>query len=86
MEEITADPKGIEKLLEGLNVHKAPGPDGLDAIVLKELTSVVHIFHLSWHLFIFNESLAQGNVPDDWREANLSPVFKKRRKMRCCEL
>ena len=26
---------------------------------------------------IYNESLAQGNVPDDWRHANVSPVFKK---------
>ena len=29
---------------------------------------------------IYNESLAQGNVPDDWRHANVSPVFKKGEK------
>ena len=29
MGEITVDPKGVLKLLNGLKVHKAPGPDGL---------------------------------------------------------
>ena len=29
---------------------------------------------------IYNESLARGNVPDEWRKANVSPVFKKGEK------
>ena len=29
---------------------------------------------------IFNESLARGDVPDEWRQANVSPVFKKGEK------
>ena len=29
---------------------------------------------------IYNESLAQGNTPDDWRQANVSPDFKKGEK------
>ena len=73
MGEITVDPKGVGKLLDGLNVHKAPGPDGLNARVLKLCsTQISPILAL-----IYNESLAQGNVPDDWRHANVSPVFKK---------
>ena len=63
----------VVKLLDGFNVHKAPGQDGLNASVLKECcTQISHILAL-----IYNESLAQGNVPDDWRQANVSPVFKK---------
>ena len=27
--------------------------------------------------YIFNETLAQGAVPDDWRLANVTLVFKK---------
>ena len=27
---------------------------------------------------IFNESLAQGTVSDDWRQANVAPIFNKR--------
>ena len=33
--DITVDPKGVTKLLDGLNVHKTPGLDGLNAKVLK---------------------------------------------------
>ena len=30
---------------------------------------------------IFNESFAWGDVPDEWRQANVSPVFKKGEKV-----
>ena len=36
MGEMTGDPKGVTKLLDGHNLHKAPGPDGLIARVIKE--------------------------------------------------
>ena len=73
MGEITVYPKGVAKLLDGLNVQKAPGPDGLNARVLKECsTQISPILAL-----IYNESLAQGNVADDWRHANVFLVFKK---------
>ena len=72
MGDITVDPKGVDKLFDGLNVHKAPGPDGLNTKVLKECSSEVSpILEL-----IFNESLARGNVLDEWRQTNVSPVFK----------
>ena len=64
MGDITVYPKGVAKLLDGLNVHKASGPDGLNARVLKD----------------YKESLAPGNVPDEWRQANVFPVFKKGEK------
>ena len=28
----------------------------------------------------YYESLARGDVPDEWRQANVSPVFKKGEK------
>ena len=43
--------------------------------MLKECSSeIAHILAL-----IYNESLAQGTVPDDWRQANVAPGFKKER-------
>ena len=45
MGEITVDPKGVFKLLNGLNIIKASGPDGLSARVLKECSSEIF---LSW--------------------------------------
>ena len=29
---------------------------------------------------IYNETLAQGTVPDDWRQASVAPIFKKGEK------
>ena len=75
MGEITVDPKGVIKLLNNLNIHKAPGPDGPSARVLKECSSEI----APVLTYIFSESLAQGAVPDDWRQANVANrlVFKK---------
>ena len=35
MGEITVEPNGVLKLLNNMKMHKAPGPDGLSARVLK---------------------------------------------------
>ena len=62
MGDITVDLKGVAKLLDGLNIHKAPGPDGLNTRVLKECCNEISpILAL-----IFNESLARDDVPDEW--------------------
>ena len=76
MGNITVDPKGVAKLLDRLNVRKASGPDGLNARVLKECSNEIS----SILALIYNESLARGDVPDEWRQANVSPVFKKGEK------
>ena len=77
MGNITVDLKGVAKLLDGLNIHKAPGPDGLNTRVLKECSNEISpILAL-----IFNESLARDDVPDEWRQANVSLVFKKGENM-----
>ena len=76
MGDITVDQKGVAKLLDGLNVHKASGPDGLNAKVLKECSNEISpILAL-----IYNESLVQSEVPDEWGQANVSPAFKKGEK------
>ena len=76
MGDITVDPKGVAKPLDRLNVHKAPGLDGLNARVLKECSN--EISPILAH--IFNESLARGDVPEEWRQAKVSQVFKKGEK------
>ena len=50
--------------------------DGLHTRVLKVCSNEISpILAL-----IYNESLARGDVPDEWRQANVSPVFKKDEK------
>ena len=74
MGEITVDPNGVLKLLNNLKIHKVPGPDGLSARVLKICSSeIAPILAL-----IYNET--QGIEPDNWRQANVAPIFKKGEK------
>ena len=51
----------------------APGPDKITKHLLTELKEVV----AQPICIIFNKSLSTGEVPEDWRIANVSPIFKK---------
>ena len=64
---------GITKLIEGLNIHKAAGPGLINGRLLKECCDAcAPILQL-----IFQRSLESGTIPNDWRNANVTPLFKK---------
>lgn len=65
--------EGVTKLLKGLNARKATGPDTVPAMILKELSE--ELTPIICHLF--NQSIATGSVPSDWRTAHIVPIFKK---------
>ena len=67
---------GNTKLLKDLKPNKSPGPDNLGPRLLKELAEDI----APLRLMIFRKSLATGEVPDDWRTANVTPAFKKGQK------
>ncbi|KAK4827130.1 LOW QUALITY PROTEIN: hypothetical protein QYF61_014524 [Mycteria americana] len=54
----------VSDLLHHLDTHKSMGPDGIHPRVLRELA----------------ESWLTGEVPVDWRLANVTPIYKKGRK------
>ncbi|CAM5090430.1 unnamed protein product [Eretmochelys imbricata] len=62
--------------LEKLNKHKSMGPDALHPRVLKELADVI----AEPLAIIFENSRQSGEVPDDWKKANVVPIFKKGKK------
>ena len=72
--------KGIVCLLRNINRKKASGPDGISCWVLKEAAEEIAPFLR----FIFNQSLTTGEVPGDWKCANMTPVFKKGSKKEAC--
>ncbi|MCG8047766.1 MAG: reverse transcriptase family protein, partial [Candidatus Thiodiazotropha endolucinida] len=76
MEELNITINGIVKLLKDLNPYKSPGPDNIGPRVLKELADDV----APLLLLIYRKSLDTGEVPDDWRSANVTPVYKKGQK------
>ena len=76
MSNISVTEPGVTKLLLGLNENKAKGPDSVSPRLLKE---VVH--ELSPALtFLFNQTLLTGEVPEDWKAANITLIFKKGQK------
>ena len=76
MPQILFTEKGVQKVLEGLKVHKAAGPDMTNPRILKELAkSLAPIL-----TYIFQKLYETGTQPDDWRSANIVPVFKKGKK------
>ncbi|CAM5158135.1 unnamed protein product [Eretmochelys imbricata] len=66
----------VRDYLEKLDVHKSMGPDELHPRVLKELAAVI----AEPLAIIFENSWGTGEVPDDWKKANVVPIFKKGKK------
>ena len=73
MPNITITVAGVAKQLSKLNPGKAAGPDNLTSRILKELHSEIAPILTD----IFNTSLSEGTVPKDWKNAYVTPVYKK---------
>ncbi len=63
-------------MLERLKPHKAMGPDEVGHRVLKELSSTIAPILT----VIYHQSYNTGELPEDWRKANVVAVYKKGRK------
>lgn len=73
IQQIKIDQKGLEKLLSQINPQKSSGPDNIPNRILKECAK-----HLAPILTtILQTSLDTGELPKDWRDANISSIFKK---------
>jgi hypothetical protein len=65
--------KGVRKLLQNLKPGKAPGPDSINPRILKELADEIAPILTT----IFQSSIDTGLLPTDWKDANVTPIFKK---------
>jgi hypothetical protein len=62
----------VESILQMLTLGKAPGPDGINNRVLKELSKELSIPFSD----LFNQSLRTSRYPQAWKKANVTPIFK----------
>ncbi|MES9994358.1 MAG: reverse transcriptase family protein [Candidatus Thiodiazotropha sp.] len=73
LESISITSQEVEDVLKSLKTGKAAGPDSIDNRLLKELAQPL----CAPLADLFNFSIAKGKVPNLWKQANVTPVFKK---------
>lgn len=72
--DITVHQSEVLKLLQQLNPHKATGPDEVSSKLLKETANQI----APAMTLLFQASSDQGKVLEEWKSANITPLFKKR--------
>ena len=73
LDNIIISVQDVKDNLQILNTNKATGPDNLNPMLLKQASS-----ELAYPLTkLFNLSLQSSTVPNQWKIANVTPVYKK---------
>ena len=73
LQKIQVGVEEVKEQLGNLRVDKAPGPDNMQPRVLREVAEQVSEMLTD----IFNSSMESGQVPENWRVAKVTPLFKK---------
>lgn len=66
-------PSNVYRILSNIKTNKAQGPDNIHGKILKECSSSL-AYPLS---FLFNVCFSHGQLPDEWKLANVVPIHKK---------
>ena len=69
----TIDSNAVKDKLCKLKNNKAPGIDSVSSKMLIEIADEISVFLTE----LYNKSLKTGDVPEDWKLANVTPIFKK---------
>ena len=62
----------VKNKLSALDKNSSMVPDGLHPYLLKSCPSLAILLHM-----IFQQSVAQGKLPNDWKNSEIIPIFKK---------
>ena len=74
--DIKIEKETVRRIIDNLKEQSASGPDGITTRVIKELKE-----ELAGPLTrLFQKSMDTGKIPDDWREACVTPIYKLKGK------
>jgi hypothetical protein len=76
MDDIFFYPDTVARYIANLKATKSPGPDHIHPRILKEVFNQISTPLAN----IFNQSLESEQCPQQWKEANVTPIFKKGKK------
>ena len=73
LDDIKFSVSDVQKIIGGLKDNSSPGPDGIHPKFLIECAG-----NLARPLYyLFRDSLDSGIIPDIWKVANVTPIYKK---------
>ena len=73
LNDIEVTEERVRELIDGMKENSAPGPDGFPPVLLKTLRDEI----ARPIAILFKKSLDDGQIPDEWREAEITPIHKK---------
>ncbi|XP_025833181.1 uncharacterized protein LOC112905276 [Agrilus planipennis] len=65
--------RDVEEVLRSFDSSACSGPDGIPSVVLKNCAETLAPFLHT----LFRQSLDKGTIPENWRRATITPIFKK---------
>ena len=72
MRPISVTVEGVASILANLDPSKASGPDEIPARLLKDMANDL----AALLTLIYQVSLEQGCIPDEWKKALITPIYK----------
>ena len=73
LRDVAITEKGVRNKIMALKQSSAPGPDGIGATLLQELNKEL----VPAITILFRKILDEGKPPEEWKCANVTPIFKK---------
>ena len=76
MRKVRVTERKIKEKIEKMRAEAAPGPDGIRPAFLHQTKNEI----ARPLKIIFEKSLEEGKIPEDWRASNITPIYKKGKK------